>query len=311
MNRRALFLFILFAVAAFFPPSTLAQEATAIMPGPGWQVMSASYGLGSRWRDVTYTVRILLSGNGMVQVSNQNLGGDPYPGADKLLRIQARNSRGQVHQFSYKEGSYVDASQFYNYNGGIGPGGPGWEVMWADYGLGRNRVDVTQRVRRLLSGNGWVQVTNYTMGGDPYPGADKVLRISARNVRGQTREFTYREGSSIDASQFYNYGPVYPGPPLVPPMPGPGPGPGPGPPPGPPGTLQISRAYYGLNNRTSDVTQRLRNMIRGNSLNVVVTNYNMGGDPYPGADKVLTVIYRYSGREQTATVKEGNTLRIP
>jgi hypothetical protein len=44
---------------------------------------------------------------------------------------------------------------------------------------------------------------------------------------------------------------------------------------------------------------------------IQVNNRNMGGDPAPGADKVLTVIYRVNGREQTATVKEGNTLRIP
>jgi hypothetical protein len=36
----------------------------------------------------------------------------------------------------------------------------------------------------------------------------------------------------------------------------------------------------------------------------------MGGDPAVGGDKVLTVIYLYQGREQTSSVKEGNTLRI-
>ena len=52
-------------------------------------------------------------------------------------------------------------------------------------------------------------------------------------------------------------------------------------------------------------------MVRGDSLVVQVNNNNMGGDPSVGGDKVLTVIYRYQGREQTSTVKEGNTLRIP
>jgi hypothetical protein len=59
------------------------------------------------------------------------------------------------------------------------------------------------------------------------------------------------------------------------------------------------------------VTQLLRSMVRGDSLVVQVNNNNMGGDPAIGADKVLTVIYRINGREQTSTVKEGNTLRIP
>ena len=93
---------------------------------------------------------------------------------------------------------------------------------------------------------------------------------------------------------------------------GPGPGPGyPGGPGGGYGDLQIVRAYYGLNNRTNDVTPRLRGMVQGNYLDVQVNNNNMGGDPAQGADKVLTVIYRINGREQTATVKEGNRLRIP
>jgi hypothetical protein len=75
--------------------------------------------------------------------------------------------------------------------------------------------------------------------------------------------------------------------------------------------LQIVRAFYGINNRTNDVSQLLRSQIRNNSLVLQVNNRNLGGDPAPGADKVLTVIYRFGGREQTATVKEGNTLRIP
>lgn len=301
-------------IAVFALPA-LAQYSATVMPGPGWQVIKADYGSGNRWKDVTNQVRILLSGNGMVKVNNQNLGGDPAVGADKTLRIQARNSQGQTRQFSFREGSSIDASQFYNYGGGIGPGNPGsgWQVMYADWGGGNRRVNVTDRVRAMLSGNGMVKVNNQNLGTDPAVGADKTLRISARDSRGQVREFSYREGASIDASQFYNYG--YPGGPGYRPPPGPGPGPAPGPPPGPPipgyGNLQIVRAYWGLNNRTNDVTRLLARQINNGSLVIQATNKNLGGDPWPGADKVLTVIYRYNGREQTSTVKEGNTLRIP
>jgi hypothetical protein len=314
-NRSFVFYFCLaFVFAALFSLPAFAQYSNQVLPGPGWQVMKADWGAGNRWADVTSTVRVLLSGNGMVQVNNRNLGGDPAVGADKILRIQARNNQGQTRQFTYKEGSSIDASQFYSYGGGIGPGNPGnpgWQVMFADWGAGNRRADVTQRVRVLLSGNGMVQVNNQNLGVDPWKGADKVLRISARDSRGQVREFSYKEGASIDASQFYNYGgypggPAYPGPggPGIPPRPGPGPGPG-------NGNLQIMRAYWGLNTRTSDVTNLLRGQVQNNSLVIQVNNRNMGGDPAVGADKVLTVIYRYNGREQTATVKEGNTLRIP
>ncbi len=251
--------------------------------------------------DVTNQVRMLLSGNGMVQVNNRNMGGDPAVGADKILRIQARNYQGQTRQFTFREGSSIDASQFYSYGGGGGSPGQGWQVMFADWGAGNRRANVTDRVRTMLSGNGMVKVNSQTLGVDPAVGTAKTLRISARDSRGQVREFTYREGSSIDASQFYNYGGGRPGggfPPPPPPNPG-------------YGNLQIVRAYYGLNNRTMDVSQLLRGQVRNGTLIVQVNNRSLGGDPAPGADKVLTVIYRINGREQTATVKEGNTLRIP
>ena len=283
--------------ALLFSASTSAQNQIIVLPGPGWQVIKAEWGLGNRGMDVTNRVRVLLSGNGMVKVNNANMGGDPAPGSSKVLRIQARNSRGQSRQFSFNEGGSIDASQFYNYGGGIGDGnGAGWQVMRADWGAGNRRADVTNRVRALLSGTGTVKVNNTNMGGDPAVGAAKDLRISARDRRGQIRQFSYREGAYIDASQFYNYGGGgYPGNPGSPGN----------------GNLQIIRAYYGMNNQTSDVTQLMRNMVRNGTLVVQVNNNNMGGDPAVGSGKVLTVIYRYQGREQTATVKEGNALRIP
>jgi hypothetical protein len=179
--------------------------------------------------------------------------------------------------------------------------GRGWQVVKADWGAGKRWMDVTNQVRRLLNGNRIVMVNNGTMGGDPAYGAVKILRIQATGSRGQSQQFTYREGSTINASQFSNDG-----------RPGGGGYPGnPGYPGGGTGSLQITRAYYGLNNRTNDVTQLLRGMVRNGTLAVQVNNNNMGGDPAKGGDKVLTVIYRVQGRERTSTVKEGNVLRIP
>jgi len=291
MNKGSMYLRVFRALTAvlLFSSSAVAQNQTAVMPGPGWQVVKANWGSGNRWKDVTDRVRVLLSGNGQVQVTNSNLGGDPAVGSVKILRIQARNSRGQSRQFTFNENDSIDASQFYNYSGGIGGGngGSGLQVMQADWGSGNRRMDVTTRVRALLSGNGMVKVNNANLGGDPAVGADKVLRIYARDMQGQVRQLSYKEGSNIDASQFYNYGG------------------------GGGGDLQIVRAYYGLNNRTNDVTQLLRGRLQNRSLVIQVNNNNMGGDPAVGGDKVLTVIYRYQGREQTSTVKEGNTLRIP
>ena len=286
------------ALVLFSPLPAVSQFSNSVMPGPGWQVVRAQWGSGNRWMDVTPRVRVLLSGNGMVQVNNQNMGGDPAVGASKSLVIEARTFQGQTRRFTFREGSAIDASQFYNYGGGFGGNaGPGWQVMFADWGSGSRRVVVTDRVRSMLSGSGMVRVNNQNLGADPAVGASKTLRISARDARGQVRQFSYREGASIDARQFANYGG----------NPGGGfPGPAPG-----FGNLQIVRAFYGLNNRTNDVSQLLRSQIRNNTLVLQVNNRNLGGDPAPGADKVLTVIYRFGGREQSATVREGNTLRIP
>jgi hypothetical protein len=187
--------------------------------------------------------------------------------------------------------------------------GGGWQVVKANWGAGNRWMDVTNQVRRLLNSNRPIIVSNDTMGGDPAYGQIKVLRIQATNGRGQSQQFTYNEGSTINASQFYNNG--RPGGPGYPGNPGFQPG-NPGyPGGGNNGSLQIMRAYYGLNNRTMDVTQLLRGMVRNGTLYVQVNNNSMGGDPAKGGDKVLTVIYRFQGREQTSTVKEGNLLRIP
>lgn len=75
-----------------------------VMYGPGWQVIRAQWGAGNRWADVTYTVRVLLSGNGQVKVNNSNMGGDPAPGADKVLTVIYR-SNGREQTATVKEGN--------------------------------------------------------------------------------------------------------------------------------------------------------------------------------------------------------------
>ena len=54
--------------------------------------------------------------------------------------------------------------------------GPGWQVVKADWGAGNRWMNVTNQLRRLLSGNGPVRVNNANMGGDPAVGASKILR---------------------------------------------------------------------------------------------------------------------------------------
>ncbi len=77
------------------------------------------------------------------------------------------------------------------------------------------------------------------------------------------------------------------------------------------GKLQIDKAVYGKAGQGNDVTRRLQRMIQNNTLDVKVTNDNMGGDPNKGADKTLKLDYSYRGQRQHIVVKEGDRLKLP
>jgi hypothetical protein len=77
------------------------------------------------------------------------------------------------------------------------------------------------------------------------------------------------------------------------------------------GALRIDRAIYGRNGQGYDVTRRLRGWIRNNTVDIKVSNDNLGGDPNKGADKLLRVQYTYQGRSQSKVVKEGDRLKLP
>jgi hypothetical protein len=187
-----------------------------------------------------------------------------------------------------------------------------WVVVHAEYGVRSRHVDVTDIVRRLLwdgRGSGRVPVTNQTMGGDPAVGADKTLHITAQNRRREERDFEYREGGWIDVGVFAlrserrddddwdrdrdrdrrrdddDRGRSE--------------------------RLRIIRGYYGAQGQMVNITDMLQRMVRDGVLQVHVENESFGGDPAVGRDKVLIVVYVADGREQAASTKEGNTMRIP
>src|ERR1700686_3259514 len=189
--------------------------------------------------------------------------------------------------------------------------GPGvWRIMRAQYGWRDRQTDVTDLLQDLIARggvNGRVFVNNQTMGGDPAVSRDKTLRIVARNERNQEREFFFKEGEAIDVRMFAAPRDEFDDRPR--------------------GEsrrddrpddrrddrrgVMILRAYWGVQGRTANVTELLRNMQRENGLQVMANNRSLGGDPAPGADKVLIVIYRVQGQETAAAVQEGNSLTIP
>ena len=185
-------------------------------------------------------------------------------------------------------------------------GAGGWRIVRAQYGWRDRQTDVTDLLQDLIARggvNGRVVVNNQTMGGDPAVSRDKTLRIVARNERNQEREFFYNEGAAIDVRMFAAPRDEFDDRPR--------------------GDsrrddrrderrgVMILRAYWGVQGRTANVTELLRNMQRENGLQVMANNRSLGGDPAPGTDKVLIVIYRVQGQETAAAVREGNTLTIP
>jgi hypothetical protein len=75
--------------------------------------------------------------------------------------------------------------------------------------------------------------------------------------------------------------------------------------------LRIDRAIYGMSGKGSDVTNRVRSMVRNDSLDFKVNNTNLGGDPNQGTKKTLKLSYTYTGRQQVRTFNEGDRCRIP
>jgi hypothetical protein len=189
-------------------------------------------------------------------------------------------------------------------------GAGSWRITRAQYGWRDRQTDVTDLLQDLIARggvNGRVFVNNQTMGGDPAVSRDKTLRIVARNERNQEREFFFKEGEAIDVRMFAAPRDEFDDRPRRESRRDDRPddrrddrrG------------VMILRAYWGVQGRTANVTELLRNMQRENGLQVMANNRSLGGDPAPGADKVLIVIYRVQGQETAAAVQEGNTLTIP
>ncbi len=185
-----------------------------------------------------------------------------------------------------------------------------YQILGARYGTVDRNVDVTDRLRQLARDDRNFRVSNDVFGVDPAPRETKALRIYARGRDGATRTFEYREGSTVDESQFIGWsGGRW----------------------GQAGRddyrdgrgndgrygehrrnrLEIVNASYGTDRNRVDVTQRLRSMISDNQLAVRVTNELSGYDPAPRVTKTLWVTYSVGGRQQRVKEREGNDLHLP
>jgi len=217
---------ILYAARVFLATALLLVLATArgqYYPADQGQyvILSAQYGTARSHVDVTNRLRELAQRDRRFRMGNSTFGVDPDPGVVKALRIYARGPDGRERMFEFREGSTVDGAQFSGWQGGNWGNG-GWSGQWeggnyardsgeflilnAQYGTYRNHVDVTGRLRELARRDRTFRMGNSTFGVDPDHGHVKTLRIFARGPNGQTQLFEYREGSTVDGSQFRGWG---------------------------------------------------------------------------------------------------------
>lgn len=164
-------------------------------------------------------------------------------------------------------------------------------IVRAQYGTGNRFLDVTRTLQRYAQGDFLrLRVTNEALGGDPWVGRDKELRV-LYSFEGRPMEARVREYDELVLGVDRGWGRGGAG--------------------GRFDALRILSARYGDDGRYVDVTRRLQSYVRGDRLNVRVDNYTMGGDPYVGEGKRLYVAYEFRGQRREVRVREGRDLNLP
>jgi len=173
-------------------------------------------------------------------------------------------------------------------------------ILRADYGYKDKRVDVTERLREVARQNPTFRMGNSTFNIDPAHGHVKTLRIFARDERGNSRTFEYREGSTVDGAQFsgwgsgswnsggYGVGGGYNGG-------------------GDEGEYVILHAEYGTERNHVDVTRRLQELARADRT-FRMGNSTFGVDPDPGHIKMLRIYAQGNGGRRMFEFREGSTV---
>jgi hypothetical protein len=211
---------ILSMLALLFLTGTLAAQGPRGGDAGAYIILNAQYGSERHYVDVTHQLKELARHDLVFRMGNSTFGVDPDPGVLKTLRIYTRGPGGRERMFEYREGSTIDGSLFRGwgrgdwggeqYNGG-GAGGREndagvYVILSAQYGTRHRHVDVTRQLRELARHDLVFRMGNSTFGVDPAPGVVKSLRIYARGPDGRERMFEYREGSTIDGTQFRGWG---------------------------------------------------------------------------------------------------------
>jgi hypothetical protein len=292
-----------------------------------YQIVHARYGTPDRNVDVTSKLKELARADLTFKLSNSTFGIDPAYGETKTLRLYTRGPDGRQRIFDFREGNWVDGSQFTGWQGGewgAGQGAGGWNddyvaaaahpvdageyrILHAVYGTAENYVDVTRRLRELAREDRNFRMGNDTFGVDPDYGKAKTLRIFTRDGQGRERIFEYAEGRWVDGAQFVGWGRGDWGDRAEHGENGAAGGPGHG----NCRNLRILKATYGAGARQADVTARVQQLVRDEHLQFKVTNRQLGTDPAPGDDKTLAMTWCSAGRTQQSTTAENGYVNLP
>jgi len=172
-------------------------------PEGGLQILSAQYGSRNRRVDVDRLVRAYVrDGQLRMRINNDTMGGDPDRGADKRLRVEyVFNGQRDVVEVGEDNDLILPRPGIM----GAAPPpppppayGPPIRILSAGYGARDHFVDVTRILRDRIAPDGTlrVHINNDVMGGDPFRGADKVLRVDYE-FQGQRLHRDVREGGDL------------------------------------------------------------------------------------------------------------------
>jgi hypothetical protein len=157
----------------------------------GGELVRAEWGVPGRSADVTARVRTFIhDGVLQLEVTRFNLGIDPAPHQNKNLLIRVRHWDGDVKEYSYPERSTVNLEldpeggferrddRGDHHEEGYERHERGLRILRAYYGAEGQFRNVTEAVRsRVDDGRLHLRVDNDNLGGDPFPGVHKSLRV--------------------------------------------------------------------------------------------------------------------------------------
>jgi hypothetical protein len=201
-------------VLAFLAIGAMSFNARASAQDEGWRIVRAEFGSRTQRADVTSLLVDLVArggDNGRIPVNEVTMGGNPAPGKDKALYVQARNRNGEEREFEFKEHTYMDVRIFDvrevrrdDWNDRRpdheGHDRDEWNrltIIRGFYGVQGNTANVTDLLRsRVREGMLSIRVMDGALGGDPAPGIAKVLIVVYR-YQGNESATAVREGSTL------------------------------------------------------------------------------------------------------------------